>query len=80
MRLGVIADIGEEYAGLLLDEQQPRTACKPAKITDVGKMTNEKCIETRGSKMLPKLLLAYTEVHCWECNRRAVGSEQSWAS
>src|SRR5882762_790902 len=62
-RLRVIANIREEHASALLHQQKARAARKPAEISNVGKMADQKRIEPRRSKMLAEFFLASLEVH-----------------
>ncbi len=68
--LGIVANISKEDATAFLDKQQPRASSKAAKISDVGKMTDEQRVKAGGRKMLSECFLAAAVIHSAEFNRR----------
>src|SRR5579864_2522312 len=63
MSLYVIANVRKEDVLVFADQQKSGTSRETAKISDVGKMTDQQPVEASGSYILAESFLSGTEVH-----------------
>ena len=63
LRLGAVASVSEQDASLLAYDKRGRAAGESAKVSDVGKMSDEKRVQMVGAKISTQLAQTSLMVH-----------------